>query len=277
MAYDDYESSVEEASPVEVYEFTAGATTFYYTSAEVDTLLGVHTYLAIEGLQRGTAEDGPDRRERDFVVDMPTSAQVAQLFLGTLPGFRVRLVVKRFHADDLPTPEVVQVFNGFVQGASFSKGEGRICTLTARPEIASVGRTMPRRTFQAACNHVLYHPTTCKVDSTSPDFRASALSVASQVGTTLTVAGGISGTYADGWFNAGFVELVGGSDFRLVLSQLGNVLELLSPFVSAPSTINAYAGCAHDGDACFTKFDNVLNYGGFLFGPPKNIFQTGIL
>lgn len=277
MSYDAYETSTESGSPVEVYEVVAGAQTYYLTSAQADQVLGAVTYETVKGLQRERSENGPDRRERDFTVELPTEHEVAQLFLGTLPGYRVRLTVKRFHADDLPTPEVVQVFDGYVIGAGFSKGEGKICTLTARPLLATVGRLVPRRTYQSSCNHVLYDPTTCQVDDTDSTFRAASVSVASQVGTTLTISGGLSGVYVDGWFEAGFVEIVGGTDFRLILTHVGDVLGLLSPFASSPSVVNVYAGCAHTIQVCGDKFDNVLRFGGFAFVPTKNPFATGVL
>ena len=273
MTYDAFETSTEAGDPVEVYEVVAGTTTYYFTSADSVQTIGAQDYTPVGGLQRGDRQEGPDRRERDFTLELPTANELAQLFVGVLPGFRVRLTVKRFHASDTPTPEVVQVFDGYVQSASFGKAGGKVCTLTARTTIASLGRVLPRRTFASSCVHVLYDSSTCKVDDTDPTFRASTLSVASQVGGVLTVSSGLSGTYADDYMQGGFVEVIGGADFRLIIGHTGNVLTLQQPFATEPSSVNVYAGCAHMISVCSSKFDNVVNYGGFAFVPTRNPFE----
>lgn len=276
MTYSAFETSVEDSRPVEIFEITAGSTSFFYTSAEDDQLVGAQTYTAVAGLQRGPTTEGPEQREDDFQIELPTSDPLAQIFTGVMPGFRVRLQVRRFQRGDTPTPEVVQIFDGFIQSASF-KLQIRKTILTARPVIASIGKQIPRRTYQSACNHVLYDPSTCQVDDTDPAFRASALSVASMVGNDLTVTSGLAGTYADSFMNGGYVEVIGGADFRLILVHVGNVLTLLLPFSVTPPTVNVFAGCAHVISVCFSKFDNVDRYGGFAFVPTRNVFRTGLL
>lgn len=275
MTYSAFEGSVEAGRPVEVFEINAGTTTFFYTSSEDPHTLSADTYTPVEGLKRSSRVEGPDKRENDFKFEIPTIDPLAQLFTGQLPGFRVRLRIRRFHRDDLPTPEVVEIFDGFIQSASFKK-KGRLCILYARTVIAAIGKTIPRRTYQSACNHVLYESSTCKVDDTLPAYRASTLPVSSQVANVLTVSTGISGLYPDGFMNGGYCEVVGLADYRTILVQTGNVLELMSAFSVQPSVVHAFAGCGHDGADCSAKFDNVINYGGFAFVPTKNPFQTGL-
>lgn len=273
MTYDAIETSAEGGSPVEVFEFVAGATTYYYTSAIDTQTLGAQVYTPVAGLQRGETLEGPDKRENDFSILLPTTNPVAQIFVGVLPGYRVGVTVKRFHRNDTPTPEVVQVFDGYVQGASFSKADGKVCELTSRTVIASRGRMIPRRTFASSCGHVLYDESTCQVDDTDPAFRASSLSVVSQVGAILTVSSGLSGTYPDAFMQGGYVEVIGAADFRLIIDHTGNVVTLQQPFSVLPSTVNVYAGCAHTVAVCSSKFDNVLRYGGFPFVPTKNPYS----
>ena len=273
MTYQSKETSIEDGRPVEVYTFTVGAQQFFYTSAEDVVTIGSTNFTPRPISRENTRED-PARRDADFVVRLPTSDDVAQTFVGQLPGVRVRLKVQRFHRSDTPTPEVVTVFDGFVNAARFEK-QGRECVLVSRPVLASNGRTIPRRTYQGPCNHVLYDPLTCKVDDTDPAFRAANRTVTSQVGNVLTVSG-ISPAYPDGHFTGGYVEAIGQNDFRLILSHVGSTLTLLLPFAQVPPLVNVFAGCAHDVDTCSVKFDNVLNYGGFPFVPTKNPFQTGI-
>tara|TARA_R110000822_G_scaffold120633_6_gene254169 strand:- start:3997 stop:4827 length:831 start_codon:yes stop_codon:yes gene_type:complete len=276
MAYATFEGTIEGGRPIEIYEFTAGAQSFFYTSSQDDQTVAAQDYDAVQGLKRGATGNGPSHREDDFVIDLPATNDVAQLFLGVMPGFRVRVQVSRFHRDDTPTPELVKIFDGYIQSAKFTNS-AKQATLISRSELSAAGRQIPRRTFQSSCNHVLYEPNTCKVDDTDPAFKASALGVTSLVGNVLTVTAGLGGTYTDGFMNGGYVESIGVADFRLILTHVGNVLGLISAFSATPTTVNVFAGCAHTIAVCSSKFNNVIDFGGFPYVPTKNPFATGVL
>lgn len=273
MSYDAEEVSVEDGSPNEVYEITIGAQSLFYTSGEDDVTLGPTTYTAVAGLKRGKEEEGDEARDRDFSLEMPSTDPLAAYFKpNQLPGVRIEVKASRYHRGDTPTPEVVVFFEGCIVSARF-KEDAKVCALTARPTLGAVSRLVPRRMYKAGCNNVLYDPVTCKVDDTDPAFRASAISVVGQMNDMLTVTG-LTPTYADGWFDAGYVESLGTSDFRLVTSHTGNMLTLLVGFPtdSIPSSVNVFAGCDHTlegGSGCGAKFDNVLNYAGFAWVPSK--------
>ena len=271
MTYIAQENSIESGQPVELYEFS-GLGSFFYTSGEDIVTISAQDYTP-KAIQRAENIDGPDKRDHDFKVVLPTSDAVAQIFVGVMPGARIRMKVKRFHRTDVSV-EVITIFDGFVQSASF-KNKLKECELVAKPALASIGRTAPRRTFQSSCNHVLYDPLTCKVDDTLAVNRAAAFPVISQVGNILTVSG-LSSGYTNEWFTAGFVEVVGVSDFRTVLAHSGNALTLITPFTTTPTNVNVFAGCGHDVTTCHDKFDNVVNYGGFSWVPKRNPFETGI-
>lgn len=81
------------------------------------------------------------------------------------------------------------------------------------------------------------------------------------------------------------MEVGGGDDHRLILSQSGDDVTLLLPFPETivGSTVVLLAGCDHSITTCDTKFNtpedtlsNVINYGGFAFVPNKNPFETGL-
>ena len=82
----------------------------------------------------------------------------------------------------------------------------------------------------------------------------------------------------NGWADGGFV-CYGVLDYRLVLTQVGDVLTLVLPFYEPVlgNKVTAYAGCDHclTGD-CQHKFVNTDNFGGFPYVPTKNIFATGL-
>ena len=271
MSYSAFETSPELGQPVEVYRFTAGAQSWFYTSAESEVTLSATLYLP-ETIARGVITDGPEERGANFELTVPGTNPIARMFILTVPGVRVRVEVLRFHRNDTPTPEVIRIFDGYVMSVSFQENM-KVAKMACRPAIAVLGRTIPRFTFQAQCNHVLYD-TGCGVDSTDPAFRASGKSVTGSDGNELMVAG--LGSFVDGWFDGGFVEVIGSGDVRLVLSHVGGTLTLLLPFATTPDTVNVYAGCEHIIQVCGSKFANVPRFGGHAFVPPKNPFQTGI-
>jgi uncharacterized phage protein (TIGR02218 family) len=272
LTYDAFETSQESSQPVEVYRFTIGAQSCFYTSSATDKTIAATTYSAV-AIKRSHIEEGPDKRDATLRVTVPTPNDVAQLFITSIPGLRVRIEINRYQRLDTPTPEVVRIFDGFVQSCSYTQNMKQ-AQFSCRPAVATLGRVVPRFKYRAACNHVLYD-VGCKVDDTDLAFRASNALVTGVSGNVLTVAG-LSGTYVDGWFTGGMVEVVGGTDYRLVLEHVGNDLTLLLPFSVTPSNVTVFAGCDHTIATCKSKFDNVLNFGGFAFVPTKNPFQTGI-
>jgi len=274
MSYGSFETSTESGQPVEVYKFVLGSLSFYYTSAEDTVTLGIQSYTP-NGTKRDKVTAGAENRQTQFSVTMPTSDPLVQLFIGSIPSVRLRMTVYRFHRNDTPTPGQSLQFDGFVQSFEFSQNM-EATKLVALPIIAGQGRQIPRRNCDASCDHVHYDPTTCKVDSTNSAFRASNYLVTSQVGNVLTIAG-LSPTYPDGWFDGGLVQVVGSSDVRLALAQVGNAITLLLPFGTAPTHVTALAGCAHNIQICKSKFNNVLNFGGFAFVPTVNPYKSGIV
>jgi hypothetical protein len=276
VAFDTFESSVDSSRPVEVFEILAGSTPYNYTTAQDSQTIGATSYTPVRGLKRTPFADGPTKRDVDFQIELPTSDAVAQLFVGNIPGIRIRLTAKKFQRNDTPTPEVIQIFDGFIQSASF-KSQGKKCILTARSVISALGKQIPRRTYQSACNHVLYDVATCQVDDTDSTYRAASVDVDSASGDTLAIqTGQLSGTYVDGWFNAGYVEDIASSDFRMVRAHVGDVLTLQQPFSTPPTSVNVLAGCAHTIAVCKSDFDNVNRFGGFAFVPTRNPFQSGV-
>lgn len=278
MSYESLETSVEESRPVELYEFSLGATSYAYTSAEDDITIVADTWLA-RAIKRGKVEEGPKRRSSDFAVTLPSSDALSQNFLGIMPGVRVPMTVKRFHRGDTSSggnPEVITIFSGWVLSANFAKN-GKECKLTARHALANLGRIIPSRSYASQCSHILYDSTTCQVDDTNPSFRISADDVVSQASNDLTVTSIVSGGFSDGDFNSGYVEAIGTNDFRLIIGQVGNVLTLLTPFGTVPSTVNIFRGCPHGIEACHDDFSNVINFGGFAFVPTRNPYTSGVL
>lgn len=272
MSYGTFEGSVESGQPVEFFDIEVGPTSYHVTSGESEeTVLG-NVYTPLEGLTRGKIDLAQEARSTIVEVMMPASHAFPLSYVNQIPGQKATLTIYRLHRDDTPTPAVIVIFEGSVQSVSFEQ-QGRVAKLSVVPSSYAKSRTVPRFTFQGACNHVL-GDARCKVDENAFKFTSTVSAVS---GNTITVVG--ANVYPDGYFTAGRVDLTGSVDSRLILSHIGSLLTLLLPFGTSPigSTVTAFAGCAHDGLTCFNKFNNTINYGGWPFIPNKNPFNTGLL
>lgn len=272
MTYSANETSVQSGRPVECYRFVAGGDQFFYTSSEGAVTIGLQVYEP-KTISRSARAEGPNKIQADFDVTLPTSDPVAQLFIGSLPGVRVRLTVFRFHRDDLPTPQVITYFDGYVQTVAPDESR-RMSVLTARSILAGNGAIIPVRSYRGQCGSVLYG-NRCNADSTDPSIRAASRAVLGQSGLELTVDD--LGGYPAGWFTGGYVEALGAADYRLILQDAGGgALTLLAPFGTVPATVNVLAGCDHTlgANGCL-KHDNVENYRGFAFVPNRDLWKYG--
>lgn len=272
MTYAAQETSVEGGKPIEIYQFVLGGDLFNYTSGDKTQTVDSVDYDP-RAMSRTEILQGPEDRNQNLEITLPASDQFARLYITTVPGQRARLTVRRFHSTDTPTPQVITIFQGFVRSVAFQKN-AQEATIAVLPISAATSRAIPRFTFSALCNHVLYD-VRCGVDPDSVLFRHDG-NVSSISGNDIVVVG--ADGFADGFFNSGFVDAAGGLDSRMVLAHTGTTLTLHLPFGVDPtgSTVTVRAGCDHTITTCFSKFDAIVNYGGFAFIPTRNIFTTGL-
>jgi len=266
------EASREDSRPFEIYAITLGILSYRFTSDPVDVVVGGLTYTA-SPIRRGSIASGQAERRRILAVKVPYDNPFAQLFVGPPPGARARIVITRLQRDEVPTFNTQRkLFDGAVMSVQFP--DAITAELQTQSREALVGRHMPRYSQMGMCNHTLYGPG-CDVVADAFKFTGTVSAVN---GRTITVPGASGAGFS---FKGGFVRLGSGSpDFRLVLSQAGNDLTLLLPFMQSPvgASIDCFAGCNHlaTGD-CASVFDNVIRNGGFPFVPSRNIFTKGVL
>ncbi len=274
MAFATFEESAEGSRPIELYTFTTGATIRRWTSAEDDITESADVFKAIVISRTKLQGGGADQRDQNLVITVPHDNAVAQSYINSVPGQSTTLILERIQRTDGPSFEVIQIFEGRVASVGF-EDHGQTAKINVEPLVTATSRPVPRINYQGLCNNVLYDEF-CQVDDTDPAFRLSAAAVTAESGNTITVTG-VTAFGAD-FFVGGFVEAAGGADRRLILASSGDVLTLLLPFASSvlSSSVIVFAGCEHTIAICKSKFNNVLNYGGFAFVPTKNIFQTGI-
>lgn len=279
MTYEAFETSLEGSQPVELFLFTLGLETFRFTSSEDDIDIGVSspfvgTYISIP-ITRSLIKQSSDGNRTDSIeIEMPASTDPATRYIGIVPGKSMDVQLLRFHRSDAPDPEIIQAFTGVLQTVAFVD-DGRLAKIQVQSLSKAKNRLIPRQTYQAPCNHMLYD-VRCKISDTDPTFEKFLTAGAvDTTGTFITATGAVA--FGADFFEAGFIEFE--NDFRTIKSQSGDVLEVFIPFVTSPvgKVMRVLAGCKLRLIIdCETKFDNVINYGGFSYVPTKNPFRSGI-
>jgi len=267
MSFDAQEKSVESASPVEFYTIAIGTELFrMHSSIEETITLGADVFYKTPALKRGHIATGQEY----LTVELPGDHLFSKRFAMIAPGQAATLTIQSYHRGD--TSDLRVMYKGVVRSVAFIQ-QGALSALSVIPISEAFDKTIPDRTFQAPCNNILFDDD-CKI---SPGLWSYEDEVTAVNANTISVHG-LGASKGDGWANGGFVSY-GVLDYRLVLTQTGDVLTLVLPFYEPilGNDVTVYAGCDHclTGD-CQNKFDNTVNFSGFPYVPTKNIFATGL-
>lgn len=265
MTYDTRERSVQDAAPIELYEFTRGAIVQRYTSADADFTLLSTTYIAAT-MQRSQIETSAERARNTITITGARDFPIADLFRIAPPADVVMLTIKRVHRGDTD-PAVIWM--GRVVNCEWA---GSVSRLTCEPVITSLRRNGLRRKYQRQCPLPLYSqgPGMCNVVRAT---HSTTTTVTAAAGLVLTVA-----TLASKPYPGGFVEWqtpAGPVERRFITGRAGLDLTLSQAFVGITpgATVTVSPGCDHTQGTCIATYANGANYGGFPFIPLKNPFD----
>lgn len=271
MTFDAYENSVESSRPIELYTFTLGALVWRYTSTTGSVTVEGVEYPPLSVSRDPVAQTQEDQ-DQALMVTLPASTAICRYFITSVPGQLATVRIERYQVPDGATPERIIMFEGSIQSVSFEQ-QGVVAKIAVQPFNVAFSRTVPKDVYSAVCNHVLYDAQCGLVEAT---YRTTQ-EVLVVAGNTLTIKN--LDLQPDGYYTAGFVELVGASpDFRVILDHTGRVVTIPLPFGNNPAgtSVRVYAGCDHAAETCRAKFSNLVNFGGFPFVPTKNPFSTGL-
>lgn len=265
MAYETLEESQYGGAPIELYEFARGTVEYWrYTSADTDQTYFGSIYDAVP-IQRNSFEQSQNVEATSLTITMPVTAEFPQLYIAAPPSDPISFTLRRFHENDT---EVVSIWIGRVVNVEFKE---ETVEVMCESIYTSLKRPTLRRLYQRSCPHVLYNQVdgSCNLDK---DLFKVTATLSAVSGVTLTSA--TFGTYSDGYFSGGFVEIVSGghTNRRYVTNHVGNDLTLNLQLTGAAATldVDAFPGCAHNLTDCNTKFSNIENYGGMPWIPQKN-------
>jgi len=275
MTFATYEESQEGSKPIEVYTITIGTVVYRWTSSEDNITVGSNVFTSI-GISRDKLQGGgPDQRDKVVSLTVNGTNPLAIRYISSVPGQRATVQIQRVQRTDGPSYEVIAIFEGQISSVSFDEG-GRKAKIRVEPILSATSRIIPRTKYSSVCNNVVYD-SRCQVSDTDAAYLLSSANVTAEVGRTITVTG--AGLKADGFYTAGLVTNENGTDQRLIIDHVGDLLTLHITFAESVlgTSVDVLAGCDHSIATCKTKFNNVKNFRGFAFVPTKNIFESGLI
>lgn len=266
MGYSELEASTQDGNPVELYEFRQGSNFWRYTSAAHEVVKATAVFSP-EYVKRGNITQTGDVKKKGISLVFPRSNELAGSFLGFAPEGITTVTVYRGHFDDVDV-EWVSYWKGRVLLAKAAENE---ITLECESVFSSLKRPGLRARYELSCRHTVYS-TGCTLSMSS--FLTSGL-VLGVDGTQITVAeaAGLS----DGYLTGGILQSETG-DLRSIVSHVGSSITVSRTFNEniGNQTVQLHPGCDKLKATCISKFDNLLNFGGFPYIPSRNPFVGSI-
>lgn len=266
MSYDFVESSNHSAAPAALYSFSIGSTEWLYTNVDEEIVVDGKTYVPLAISDSGQVQSG-DIRNDDMTVTIPKSTPLVELFKGTPPSEGVWLTLRRQNQGE---PDAPVVWVGWISNVKIvSAGAAEV---VCRMLTSTLDRNGLRLSWSRGCPHALYD-TGCRVNK---DLHATDVEIESLTGTSLASAD--LEPLADGYLAGGFIEwelFDGVMERRAIESNADGALVLLGTTdgLEAGNIVTVYPGCDRTTSTCETKFNNLLNYGGFPHMPGKSPFD----
>ena len=248
--------------PIDLYRIVMGPNVWTLTSAP-DQVYNSETYVKTS-IKRNGIEQKNEISKASLEVAIPIDHAIALNLLTS-------------YSEEVMTVTIFTKIDGDVE----TSWKGRLAsikpadadfTLNFESVFTSLRRPGLRARFQRSCRHALYGRG-CTLDYT--DF-GSAGTISAIVGTTLTIPEAALQT--SGYFIGGMVAASDGA-LSYIINHVGDQVTLqrvnysiLTDFAltGVGTAITLFPGCDHLRATCITKFNNLLNYGGFDWIPDKN-------
>jgi len=266
MSYDTDDNGVATSVPVECFLFVGSYKTYAYTSADVPITINGITYSPIaiqrEKLSIGTHQDD----NLDCQIVMPATTPLILDYAFQISPPSLQLTLYRANRNDLT--EFVVYWSGPLSSISVSDDEGTVQVPSVFSYILST--PVPSHGYQLNCGHMLFDAR-CKVPKSDNSAVSTALTIS---GVEIVVAS--VGTFEDNHCQNGLLE--NGTESRTIVSQIGTTIRINYPFAKliVGQQVTATAGCNRTAAICGSRFNNLLNHGGFRYIPLTSPFVTGV-
>jgi uncharacterized phage protein (TIGR02218 family) len=277
MSYESQESSAEGGAPIELYRIT-GAETFLYTSSATPYQDGSQVYEPVP-IKRTAPTINSKESSANISLKFPFNNPFVARYLGGVPPEPDTVTIFRVHRSDTQA-EIRRFWYGTVSSVKFADTTATVSLLGV---MSKLGAQLPIATYSWMCNHSLYDDR-CGVPKGTNTFTFT-VSGLSQDGLTvsLTDFGQASSqvTTDVSFFNGGIFTAPENVGQRTALrftevdtNSYEVVLLVPTSDLQIGNQVTITAGCDHSIQNCYSRFNNVQNYGGYPFIPTLNPFSS---
>ena len=169
MTFDAFERT--DGSPVELLTFANGLQIFRFTNQIEPVTVGSFVFEPL-AYTRSAWSQSKDQDDNNVRMTAPKDFAVAQLYQGVLTSSVTTVTIERFHADDLPTPQIQIAWKGQIVSLQYS---GDNVEFLMEP-ITKGAEVTPPDTFSAQCNAFLFESPGCLLTADDFKFVATAAS-----------------------------------------------------------------------------------------------------
>lgn len=266
-AVETFETSSMLARPIELYIFNVGGEEFRFTSRR-------RNYIAVDGnefrserISRAKIKRTNDYRDQNIDLEVPHDFLISQKFKDAKPGTPIDLQIFRTHKGATSNDFL---WSGRVVSCSFSQ---KSSILECQSHGAIVEKYAVRKSYQRACSNDLYG-SGCKVIKS---LFTSTLTASSISENGLTISSD-DFTQEAGFFVGGFIEV--NNVFRAIIqyNPIEKFIIITAPIdgFTAGDQFNAAAGCDKNLSTCTNRFNNAINFLGFIHIPKENPFEKDL-
>jgi len=258
--------------PVELYLFETGDSTYYaYTDGERAITFDGKVYNPLT-IERGRISSSASLDKTQMKVIVPLSSEIAELFRGYPPGFKVTLKVYSGHVNDADQQFNAVWVGRVLQGSREATSGGVENTvLSCEPASTTMRQSGLRRNWQLSCPHVLYG-TLCGASEAAATTDHTVVDLGSN---WIELAAAWEGANARNKYRAGKVSWAGefGTEQRMILNLPdATTIQLAGPTsgLSIGDTVSVALGCNRLRGDCTDLHNNILNFGGQPWIPTEN-------
>jgi uncharacterized phage protein (TIGR02218 family) len=263
MSYDLIERSGSESEPYELYKFTQGENSWFFTNARSQISYAADIYEPVS-IKRSEITQTQEINKSSLKIQMSIYNPYVEQFKSSPSPVVNSLKIYRGHSGD---SDVFVIWFGRHINTKFSES---LAELELESIFTSLRRPCLRFRYQRNCPHDLYGVGCKVVKADYVEFE----NVTTVNGTDINIYG--LGSNGDGYYSGGFANLNndGVIQSRFILTHVGDDIVLDLPFVGllAGMELSLYPGCDRTTETCNSKFSNILNFGGQPYYPEKNPF-----
>ncbi len=253
---------------VELFAITAaGMSNHLYTDADIDIVFDGLTHISYP-IKRSKISFSTDLKPNEMELSLAFNDELQDAMRKEILRNAV-VTVRRVNTFN-PDSENLLLFDGEVGNTDLDED---VLTLKV-VSLDFLSLEIPRRELQVACNWRLYDEF-CRVGLTTEGFLETG-TFNSNSPNRKDLSSTVFSGQANNYFVLGFVTATSGSNnqvHRHVTFHAGQSVTVTPPFpfdVQVGDTFEAAPGCQHDISDCETKFNKLINYGGFPWIPTQD-------